>query len=107
MIGFQRFLIFTAIYFFLGFGAWSLLAFESSGSVATLVLGVAFFLGAIGLGYYLNHLAKLYLYEYLIRLSNFEESNIVSPDSIAHSRSGQSENPTFTWYFSAIWTATS
>jgi hypothetical protein len=58
MIAFHRFLIATAILFCLGFAVWSLLAFESNGSVGTLVLGGVFVLAAIGLGYYLNHLGK-------------------------------------------------
>ena len=58
MIGFHRFLIVTAILFCLGFAAWSALAFEAQGSIATLVLGVVFVMAAAGLGYYLNHLGR-------------------------------------------------
>ena len=58
MIQFHRFLISIAILFCLGFAAWSILAFEARGGVATLVLGVVFLLAAGGLGYYLNHLGR-------------------------------------------------
>ncbi len=58
MIAFHRFLIVTAILFCLGFGVWSLLAFEAGAGTGTLVLGVIFVALAAGLGYYLNHLRQ-------------------------------------------------
>jgi hypothetical protein len=58
MIAFHRFLIATGILFCLGFAVWSFLAFEARGGIATLVLGAVFLLGAVGLGYYLNHLGR-------------------------------------------------
>ncbi len=58
MIAFHRFLIAMAILFCLGFAAWSILAFEARGGMATLVLGAVFLLAAAGLGYYLNRLGR-------------------------------------------------
>ncbi len=58
MIAFHRFLICIAILFCLGFAAWSILAFEAQGGMATLVLGAVFLLAAAALGYYLNRLGR-------------------------------------------------
>ena len=58
MIAFHRFLIGSAICFCLGFAAWVLAGYRSSGSPRALALGVAFACAGILLGYYLKNLNR-------------------------------------------------
>lgn len=58
MIHFHRFLIATAILFCLGFAAWAIADFRSSGGTWQLGFGIAFLLAAAVLGYYLKNLDR-------------------------------------------------
>ena len=58
MIGFHRFLIATAIFFFAGLGVWMLSAYWGNGSVSFLVLGISFGVIAVGGSYYLRNLDR-------------------------------------------------
>ena len=58
MIPFHRFLIATAILFCVGFAAWALAAYRSTGAGLQLGLGVVFAIAGIALGYYLKNLDR-------------------------------------------------
>lgn len=58
MIAFHRFLIGTAICFCLGFAAWALAAYRSSGSTRELAFAVAFACAGVLLAYYLKNLRR-------------------------------------------------
>ncbi len=58
MIGFHRFLIATAIFFFAGLGVWMLSAYWGNGKVVLLVLGGSSGVAALVLSYYLRNLEK-------------------------------------------------
>ncbi len=58
MIIFHRFLIGTAILFCIGFAVWTFAANRDEGGTLQLVLGVAFAVAAVALGYYLKNLDR-------------------------------------------------
>ncbi len=58
MITFHRFLIATAIVFCLGVAVWLLAAFQSTGGMLSLALGISFGMAALALSYYLKNLAR-------------------------------------------------
>jgi hypothetical protein len=58
MIPFHRFLIATAIVFCVGFAAWAFLAYRATGGGLQLVLGIAFAIAGVALGYYLKNLNR-------------------------------------------------
>ena len=61
MIIFHRFLISTAILFCAGYCGYAVAEYRRSGSIGQLLLGIAFALAAVLLGYYLKNL-KRFLY---------------------------------------------
>lgn len=63
LVGFHRFLIVTAIVFCVGFGLWEFDSAASGGGAGAMVLGSVFTLLGIGLGVYLNRLARFLGYE--------------------------------------------
>lgn len=58
MIPFHRLLISTAIVFCAGFAAWAGWTYRQSGDAWTLLMGLAFGVAALALGYYLRHLSR-------------------------------------------------
>jgi hypothetical protein len=58
MIHFHRFLIGTAILFCLGFGAWTVRAWQAGAAPGALVLGIAFIGAGLLLTYYLRNLRR-------------------------------------------------
>ncbi len=58
LIGFHRVLIFAAILFCAGYGAYELLAFTRGGGNGSLVISGVFFVFTAGLTYYLWHLNR-------------------------------------------------
>ena len=58
MIAFHRFLIGTAILFCIVFAYWSFAGARGGEDLPRLLLGVAFAVAAVALGYYLRHLSR-------------------------------------------------
>lgn len=59
LLGFHRFLIFTAVVFCLGFSIWELAEYRATGNLWGAVLGAGFGLAAVVLGYYLKNLSRI------------------------------------------------
>ncbi|MEX2572179.1 MAG: hypothetical protein WD737_12840 [Gemmatimonadota bacterium] len=59
LISFHRFLIAVGILFCAGYGIWELVSYTGSREASSLLIALAFFAGALGLGYYLRHLTRI------------------------------------------------